>query len=98
MRLSSSASAVLDGDEVVCFELVGGVAGGVLAVWGALVQCALLGVGRAASDARVHEVTPARLDREAACVAAQALGGFGADRPGAFDARGRVLAEVHDAP
>ena len=39
---------------------------------------------------------PLRLDGEVACVAGEPLGGFGADRPGAFQQRGRVVAEVHD--
>jgi N-methylhydantoinase B/oxoprolinase/acetone carboxylase alpha subunit len=44
-------AAALDRGEVVCFEFAGGGAAGVLAVGGALVQCALLRVGGAASDA-----------------------------------------------
>ena len=44
-------AAVFDGGEVVGFEFAGGAAAGVLAVRGALVQCALLRVGGAASDA-----------------------------------------------
>jgi hypothetical protein len=41
-------AAALDRHEVVCFELAGGGAAGVLAVGGAFVQCALLGAGGAA--------------------------------------------------
>ena len=44
-------AAVLDGGEVVCLEFARGAAAGVLAVRGAFVQCALLRVGGAASDA-----------------------------------------------
>jgi hypothetical protein len=44
-------AAVLDGYEVVGFELAWGAAAGVLAVSRAVVECALLGVGGAASEA-----------------------------------------------
>ena len=37
-----------------------------------------------------------QLDREAPCVAGEPFGGLGADRPGAFEQRRRVVAEVHD--
>ena len=37
-----------------------------------------------------------QLDREAPRVAGEPLGGLGADRPGAFEHRRRVVAEVHD--
>ena len=52
---------------------------------GAFVERALLGVGGAASDARVHEVAAAGLDGEAACVAGEPLGGLRAERPCAFE-------------
>ena len=54
--LELGGAAVFDGDQVVGFELAGGGAAGVLAVPRAAVQRALLGVGGAAADARVHEV------------------------------------------
>ena len=86
MRLSSSVcAAVFDRDEVVCLEFAGGGAAGVLAVLGAFVQCALLGVGGAASDAGVHEVAALRFDGEAACVAGEPLGGLGAERACALE-------------
>ena len=56
----------------------------------------MLGVGGAASDAGVHEVASVRLDGEAACVAGESLGRLGAERAGAFEQRGFVVAEVHD--
>ena len=52
-------AAALDRHDVVCLELAGGGAAGVLAVRRALVQRALLGVGGAAPDARVEEVAAA---------------------------------------
>src|SRR6185295_19734538 len=69
------SAAVFGGGEVVGLEFAGGAAAGVLAMPGAFVQSALLGVGSAASDARVHEVAILQLDREAACVACESLGG-----------------------
>ncbi len=89
-------AAKLDRDHVMRLELACGGAAGVLAVHRALAQCALLRIGGAAPDARVHEVAPLRLDREPACVAREPLGGFRADRPRALEQRRRVLAEVHD--
>jgi hypothetical protein len=44
-------AAVLDGYEVVGLEFAWGAAAGVLAVGGAVVECALLGVGGAAPEA-----------------------------------------------
>ena len=52
-----------------------------------VVQRALLGVGSAAADARVHEVATLPLDGEASCIAGEPLGGLGADRAGAFEQR-----------
>src|SRR4029079_17608733 len=70
-------AAEFDGGEVVGFEFARGGAAGVLAVpVGAFVECALLGVGGAASDAGVHEVAALRLDGEAAGVAGEPLGGL----------------------
>ena len=78
-------AAVFGGGEVVGFEFAGGAAAGVLAVAVcAFVECALLGVGGAASDAGVEEVAALQLDGEAACVACESLGGLGADRACAF--------------
>ena len=79
-------AAEFDGGEVVGFEFARGGAAGVLAVpVGAFVECALLGVGGAASDAGVHEVAAAGLDGEAACVAGESLGGLGAQGACAFE-------------
>ena len=50
-------------------------------------QRAQLRVGRAAPDARVDEVAPVALDREAARVAGEPFGGLAAERPGALDER-----------
>ena len=61
-----------------------------------LCKRALLGVGRAAPDARVHEIATAGLDGEAARVAGEPRGRLEADRAGAFEQRRRILAEVHD--
>ena len=91
-------AAALEGEDVVRFELAHGGAAGVLAVAaGALVERAHLRVGRAASDARMDEIAADELDREPARVAAQPLGGLGADRSCAFEHwRGTVVAEMHD--
>ena len=59
-------------------------------------QRALLRVGGAAPDARVHEVAAVGLDGEAARVAGEPLGGLDADRACAFEQRRRVVADVHD--
>ena len=77
-------AAEFDGGEVVCFELARCGAARVLTMRGAFVQCALLGVGGAASDAGVEEVAAVGFDCEAAGVAGESLGGLGADRACAF--------------
>ena len=84
-------------DHVVGMEFAVGGAARVLAVAAcALVERAMLGIGGTASDARVHEIIPCRLDREPAGVARESLGGLAADRAGAFEHRRLVLAEMHD--
>ena len=50
------------------------------------------GVGGAASNARVHEITVLELDREPAGVACESRGGLDADRPGAFEHRRLIVA------
>ena len=78
------SAAVFGGGEVVGFELARCGAARVLTMRGAFVQCALLGVGGAASDAGVEEVAALQLDGEAAGVACESLGCLGADRACAF--------------
>ena len=77
-------------------EFTGSGAAGVLAVPRALVQRALLRVGGAATDARVHEVATLPLDDEASRIAGEPLGGLDADRAGAFELRRRVVAHMDD--
>ena len=59
-------------------------------------QRAQLRVRRTAPDARVHEIAPARFDREATRVAGEPFGGLAAERPGALDKRRLVVAQMHD--
>ena len=89
-------AAVLPGEQVVGVEGEPRGAAGVATVPVALVERAELRVRRAACDAGVDEVAPVGLDREAAGVAGEPLGGLGADRTGALDEGRLVGGDVHD--